>query len=560
MKIAHLRVITRLGMSFGAAVVLMAAMAVIGLTRLATLSQDVDALASEQVPALVLASSMATAADASARRLQEAMQQAGDDELRRVIADALRESDERSAHIARLRGMLAATSSAFVFERLAQAHDALLAAGKHLFTADAGAEHGIYRSEYKQKEAAYRSALDELVTTESAVVADAGKHARADYVGGRQLIIGLGLSAALISIIASCYITHTLLKQLGGEPLYAAQVAERIADGDLSFSIDIKPGDRSSLLFAMQKMRDRLAGIVAQVRSGTDAIATASGEISAGNSDLSHRTESQANFLGAAAVSMGELTERVRQNHTDAGHAAKLAAEAAAVAVEEGEVVARMIGTMNQISNSAQRIGDIIAVIDGIAFQTNILALNAAVEAARAGEAGRGFAVVAAEVRVLAQRSAVAAQEIKELITASTEQVLLGSELARGAGGAMGNVVGGIERVRDLMHDMLEASRRETAQIEEINAAVAQMDAATQQNAAMVEQAAAAAACLEEQADKLAEFVSVFKLADAEEVAHHWIMEGGPEDGVEAGNVAQYRFRSRRAVAEAAPVPLRRIA
>lgn len=545
MKIAHWKVITRLGMSFGAAVVLMAVMAGIGLTRLAAVSQDVDALASQQVPALVLASSMATAADDSARRLQEEMLQTGDGGGWRGLAAARRESEERAGRMDKLGVMLAATPAAQLFERLAQAHEALLGAEKSLFTADTGAVPGIYEGFYRQKQTAYRNALDELVATEAAVVADAGKHARATYLGGRQLIIGLALSAALISIIASCYITHTLLQQLGGEPLYAAQVAERIADGDLSFRIDIKPGDQSSLLFAMQKMRDRLAGIVAQVRSGTDAIATASGEISAGNSDLSRRTESQADFLRAAAISMGELTGRVRQNHIDTGNAARLAADAAAVTEEEGKVVARMIGTMNDISNSARRIGDIIAVIDGIAFQTNILALNAAVEASRAGEAGRGFAVVAAEVRVLAQRSAAAAREIKELITESTEQVLLGGELASGAGGAMRNLVGGIGRVRDLMHDMLEASRREMEQIEEINTAVMQMDAATQQNAAMVEQAAAAAACLQDQADKLAKFVSVFKLANATEVSYVW---------------TPYQSRGRIVTPETAVVPLHRIA
>jgi methyl-accepting chemotaxis protein len=242
----------------------------------------------------------------------------------------------------------------------------------------------------------------------------------------------------------------------------------------------------------------------------------------------------------------------VRQNHTDADNAARLATEAAAVAVEGGEVVTRMVGTMNEISNFARRIGDINAVIDGIAFQTNILALNAAVEAARAGEAGRGFAVVASEVRVLAQRSAVAAREIKEMIAASTEQVRLGSKLAGDTGGAMRNVVSGIERVRDLMHDMLEASRRETAQIEEINAAVVQMDAATQQNAAMVEQAAAAAACLQEQAGKLAEFVSIFKLAESAEIAYLLT----PEDD----NVVQYRPRGRMVQSETTLIPLHRIA
>jgi methyl-accepting chemotaxis protein len=324
----------------------------------------------------------------------------------------------------------------------------------------------------------------------------------------------LGVIATLLGIGISLFITRSIRRQLGGEPDYAVDTMGQIAAGDLSLSIQTEDDDSASVLHAVKTMRDSIAGIVGEVRSSADTIATATSEIAAGNMDLSSRTENQANSLQQTASSMGQLTSTVKQNADHANEANQLAASASELAIKGGEVVAQVVTTMNSITDSAKRIVDIISVIDGIAFQTNILALNAAVEAARAGEQGRGFAVVAAEVRNLAQRSAGAAREIKALIGDSVEKVDAGSKLADQAGTTMQEVVSGVERVSRIIAEIAYASREQTTGIEQVNLAIGQMDEVTQQNAALVEQAAAAAQSLQEQAAKLAEVVGTFKLGD----------------------------------------------
>ncbi|MGZ8290723.1 MAG: methyl-accepting chemotaxis protein [Telluria sp.] len=324
----------------------------------------------------------------------------------------------------------------------------------------------------------------------------------------------LALCAVAIAIgsAAAWYISRGLLRQLGGEPGYAAQIAGSIAAGDLAVDIRTDDGDEGSLLLAMKGMRDSLVGIVSQVRTGTGAIATASVEITAGNHDLSARTEAQAGTLEETASSMEELTGTVRQNADNARQANLLAVSASEVAVKGGAVVSQVVDTMASINESSKKIVDIIGVIDGIAFQTNILALNAAVEAARAGEQGRGFAVVATEVRNLAQRSAAAAHEIKSLIGNSVERVEVGARLVDEAGRTMNEIVTSVKRVTDIMNEISTASAEQTDGIEQVNQAIGQMDEATQRNAALVEQATAAAASLQDEAQALAQVVSIFKL------------------------------------------------
>jgi methyl-accepting chemotaxis protein len=317
----------------------------------------------------------------------------------------------------------------------------------------------------------------------------------------------------LIAAAAGFLITRSLTRQLGGEPDEAATIASRIASGDLATDIPLRNGDDSSMLFAMKTMRDDLAGIVSQVRSGTDTIATASGQIASGNLDLSSRTEQQASSLEETASSMEELTSTVKQNADNARQARQLAVTASNVASEGGTVVAQVVETMGAIDASSRKIVDIISVIDGIAFQTNILALNAAVEAARAGEQGRGFAVVATEVRSLAQKSAAAAREIKTLIGDSVEKVEAGGRLVTQAGATMQDVVASVQRVTDIMAEISAASHEQSAGIEQVNQAIAQMDQVTQQNAALVEEAAAAAGSMQEQAAGLSQVVSIFRLA-----------------------------------------------
>ena len=334
-------------------------------------------------------------------------------------------------------------------------------------------------------------------------------HLTKTNIGLTASILLLTLSAAFVCFL----ITRGLLKQLGGEPEYAAAIVEKIAAGDLSAAIEIEGGDHTSLLFAMQSMRDNLATIVGDVRTGTDTIATASAQIAAGNLDLSSRTEAQASSLEETAAAMEELTSTVKQNADNARQANQLAASASEIAAKGGAVVAQVVDTMHDINTSAGKITDIIGVIDGIAFQTNILALNAAVEAARAGEQGRGFAVVASEVRSLAQRSAAAAKEIKTLIGDSVDKVDLGSKLVGQAGATMDDIVASIKQVADIMSEITAASQEQSQGIAQVNQAISQMDDATQQNAALVEQAAAAAQSLQDQASSLSQVVSVFKLS-----------------------------------------------
>jgi methyl-accepting chemotaxis protein len=365
-------------------------------------------------------------------------------------------------------------------------------------------------------------------------LADA-RAATAAYETARVLMLVLGTVAILIGVGAAAVISRGLLKQLGGEPEYAAQIAASIAAGNLAVRVDTREGDRSSMLFAMKSMRDSLATIVRRVRAGTDTIASASIQIAAGNQDLSARTEQQAGSLEETASSMEELTGTVKQNADNARQANGLAESASAVAVKGGAVVGQVVDTMAQINQSSSRISDIIGVIDGIAFQTNILALNAAVEAARAGEQGRGFAVVAAEVRNLAQRSAGAAKEIKDLIGDSVEKVNAGTVLVEQAGATMDEIVVSVRRVTDIIGEITAASHEQTAGIEQINQAIGQMDNVTQQNASLVEEAASASESMQEQAAALAQVVSVFTLDEN---------QGHGVDSVEL-NLAQPAFAGR---------------
>ncbi|WP_039876772.1 methyl-accepting chemotaxis protein [Herbaspirillum frisingense] len=329
---------------------------------------------------------------------------------------------------------------------------------------------------------------------------------------GSMVVAALTLLVTFISIIVAVLITRSLLKQLGGEPAYAADIAQQIAAGDLTSEVVTRPGDNASLLLAIKKMRDSLVAIVGKVREGTQTIEQASSEIATGNLDLSSRTEQQAGALEQTASAMEELMSTVKQNADNARQASQLAVSASEVASQGGVAVGQVVSTMEGINASSRKIVDIISVIDGIAFQTNILALNAAVEAARAGEQGRGFAVVASEVRNLAQRSATAAKEITELINDSVGQIGQGSNLVQQAGVTMENVVNSVRRVTDVVAEISHASQEQSHGITQVNLAITHMDEATQQNSALVEEAAAAANSMMEQAATLASLVSTFRL------------------------------------------------
>ncbi len=340
----------------------------------------------------------------------------------------------------------------------------------------------------------------------------AAAHVTTVYDQARLAVMGLLGLALLIGTGLATLITRQLLRQLGGEPRTAVAVARAVAQGDLTTPIHLKAGDQDSLLAWLRNMQGSLAQAVAEVRRGSDHVAHASGEIAAGNQDLSVRTEQQAGELQQTASTMEQLGGTVRNNADNARQASQLAQGASTVAVQGGEVVGRVVQTMKGINESSRRIADIIGTIDGIAFQTNILALNAAVEAARAGEQGRGFAVVAGEVRSLAQRSAEAAKEIKTLIGASVERVEQGSALVDQAGSTMQEVVASIRRVSDIVGEISAASAEQNAGVAQVGQAINRMDQGTQQNAALVEQSAAAADSLRQQAQQLVKAVAVFKL------------------------------------------------
>jgi methyl-accepting chemotaxis protein len=330
----------------------------------------------------------------------------------------------------------------------------------------------------------------------------------------RNTIILLLISAALLLVIVALAgdMLRTLVRQLGGEPQYTADVVKQIAQGNLVVDVQTQPKDQTSILHAVQVMRDNLARLVRQVRESTDAITTASAEIASGNGDLSARTESQASALEETAASMEELTSTVQQNAENARQANALAVAASDAAARGGTVAEQVMSTMASIDESSRKIVDIISVIDGIAFQTNILALNAAVEAARAGEQGRGFAVVAGEVRNLAGRSAEAAKEIKRLIDDSVSKVSAGTALVKQAGDSMQEIVDGVQRVTQVVAEISSASAEQSAGIAQVNHAIAQMDQSTQQNAALVEEALAAAQSLRQQAQALSQTMDQFRV------------------------------------------------
>ena len=336
---------------------------------------------------------------------------------------------------------------------------------------------------------------------------------KAVYLQTRMLMLGLLAAALLFGIGLAVLITRHLIAQLGGEPGTAAAVAKAVAGGDLTTAIRLKAGDTHSLMAILAAMQRSLAATVTNVRQGSENVATASAQIAQGNQDLSDRTENQASSLQETAATMDQLGATVRNNADNAKQANQLALGASAVAVKGGSVVSQVVETMKGINDSSKKISEIISVIDGIAFQTNILALNAAVEAARAGEQGRGFAVVASEVRSLAQRSAAAAREIKTLISTSVERVEQGTALVDQAGHTMGEIVGAIKRVTDIVGEISAASAEQSAGVVQVGQAVTAMDQATQQNSALVEQSAAAAHSLQEQARQLVDAVAVFKLA-----------------------------------------------
>ncbi|MFY8121834.1 MAG: methyl-accepting chemotaxis protein, partial [Burkholderiaceae bacterium] len=376
----------------------------------------------------------------------------------------------------------------------------------------------IYRDKVSPLAPAATEALEQLVALQVRVAAEANAQGEALSHRLNLVIVGLAIAAALIATAIAVLLTRGLVRKLGAEPADLAAVAERIAQGDLS-KLDAPPAIAGSVMASMQTMHSALTRLVTEVRAGIDSVATASAQIAAGNQDLSSRTEQQASSLQETAASMEQMTAAVRTNADSARQADGLARGASEVAGRGGTAVSEVVSTMGEIQAASRRIEEIISVIDGIAFQTNILALNAAVEAARAGEQGRGFAVVAGEVRNLAQRSAQAAKEIKSLISDSVQKIDNGSARVQVAGQTIDDVVQQVNRVSRLIGEITASTAEQSSGITQVSEAVTQLDQVTQQNAALVEQGAAAAASLREQADKLARAIAVFRLSQDQAAA-----------------------------------------
>ncbi len=428
-------------------------------------------------------------------------------------ADGAKTSGRSSALIKQIEPLLEGEEERALFKHIGELRTAYTKAkDKAIKARTDGDQEGAERvlaQEYMPAADAYEGKLAELVKLQQSRIDAIAAGIKADNIRSERMIGILAMLAVALGALASWLLTRGIVRPIRE----AVLVAETVASGDLTRRIDATSRDETgALLRALRHMNDSLVTIVTDVRGGTDTIACASSEIAAGNLDLSARTEQQAASLEETCASMEQITGTVRQNADNARQANQLAITASNIAVEGGSVVGQVITTMGSINESSRKIVDIIGVIDGIAFQTNILALNAAVEAARAGEQGRGFAVVASEVRNLAQRSAAAAKEIKVLIGDSVDKVDMGAKLVDQAGATMEQVVESIRRVTDIMGEITHATREQTDGIEQVNQAIGLMDEATQQNAALVEESAAAAGAMQEQAAKLAQAVGVFKL------------------------------------------------
>jgi len=524
MNLAKMKVGTRLGLGFALVLVLLVAVTVVGIARMAQIQERLDHVIEVNNVVTRLVTDMRTNVSdrITSLRILTLMTDAGDmePEMARIKTQTATYQDAQKKLEAQFA--LEATTEektllASIKEYEAAAMPAIAKASALWLANDAEGATRVMIKEIRPVQKKWIEALEQLTTLEDKLNAQMQQDARTAFDNARLFMIILGVLAVGMGVAAALVITRGLLKQLGGEPDYTASIAGSIANGDLSIGIHTQPSDNSSLLAEMKEMRNSLVNIVGQVRVGTETIGTASREIAAGNLDLSSRTEMQASALEKTASAMEELTSTVKQNADNAREANKLAATASDVALKGGSVVSQVVDTMSSINESAKKIVDIIGVIDGIAFQTNILALNAAVEAARAGEQGRGFAVVASEVRNLAQRSAGAAKEIKTLIDDSAEKTERGTRLVGQAGVTMGEVVDSVRRVTDIMSEIASASQEQSAGIAQVNLSIIEMDGMTQQNASLVEEAAAAAQSLQDQAAELAHVVSIFKLVEGEE-------------------------------------------
>jgi methyl-accepting chemotaxis protein len=515
-RLATWRVGSQLAAAFGAVLVFTGLLGVSAIVSLAWVNQASSELAAKWMPGLQDTMAM-RAAILEVRDFEFKHGRAPDASYMAEYEDKMTAAAQRlEQHLADYRSRVTGGDEATLFEALTKGWQDYQSVNKKVVALSHGGKQEDARdiSDGASKMAAddVIDALDKLGALNFESGRATAERAEALNNKVRNGTVVLMVGALLIGLSLAVFITRHLQRQLGGEPADAARLARAVADGDLSTRISLRPGDDASLMACLSHMQESLSRVVHAVRQGSEHVATASAEIAQGNNDLSQRTEQQATALQQATASMDQLGTTVDRNAENARQADSLASSASDVAQRGGAAVAQVVGTMKTINESSRRISDITGVIDGIAFQTNILALNAAVEAARAGEQGRGFAVVAGEVRLLAQRSADAAREIKLLISASVERVDQGTRQADEAGDTMTEVVSSIQRVTHIMSEISAASADQSTGVQQMGTAVSQIDHGTQQNAALVEESAAAAESLRSQAQQLVQAVAVFKL------------------------------------------------
>ncbi len=517
MNFSAMKVATRLGLGFALVIVLGLTVAILGRLELQTIGRELQQLSEQEMVKVELASQLKDNVNEIARSVRNVLLLRDTAEMQKQMQRITNARERNTTVVQSLDKLLQHPENRQLLiktgelrQRYIQSVDKAAALG--LRNEDEAAAKVLF-GETRVIMAEYFQTLDSLIALQKRLMAQTTQQAQEQAARTGTLMLVLAFVVLVLGVGTTWLITRSITHALGGEPAYASHIAAEIAAGNLAVNIQTAAGDGHSLLAQMRAMRDALAQVVASVRGSSEAVASASGQIAQGNHDLSARTESQASALQETAASMEQLSSTVRHNADNAQQANTLAQSASQVATQGGAVVAQVVDTMRGISSASQRIADIIGVIDGIAFQTNILALNAAVEAARAGEQGRGFAVVASEVRQLAQRSAEAAKEIKLLIHDSSAQVQQGTQLVDNAGSTMDEVVASIRRVTDIMGEISAASREQSAGVAQVGEAVTQMDQATQQNAALVEEMAAAAGSLSQQARDLVQAVAVFQLA-----------------------------------------------
>ncbi|MDP9900827.1 methyl-accepting chemotaxis protein [Variovorax ginsengisoli] len=509
----NLKLANKLLLSFIAILTLTAGLGIFAITQLSSLNEKSADLAENWMPST--RALLELKAQMSRYRINELQHIMSDTDEDRAAYDKLMNTiwDKLQKDIASYQALPADAQEKQLAEQLVASMTAYKAQHAKVISLSNAQQdtqaRTLMRGEALQAYQAITEVLDKVVALDLAGGKEASDAAKAVFLSARTWVVGVLMGTIALGLALALWIARIIATPLR----HAVQIAQTVAAGDLSSRIEATTTDETGMLLgALRAMNDNLARVVGQVRQGTETIATASSQIASGNQDLSSRTEEQASSLEQTAASMEELTSTVKQNAENARQANQLAVSASEVAVRGGSVVSEVVETMDAIHASSRKIVDIIAVIDGIAFQTNILALNAAVEAARAGEQGRGFAVVASEVRTLAQRSAAAAKEIKSLIDDSVGKVAVGSRQVAVAGQTMEEIVSSVSRVTDIMGEITAASQEQTTGIEQINQAITQMDQVTQQNAALVEEAAAAASSLQEQAGSLSQVVSVFTL------------------------------------------------